>query len=297
MGRQKQTIGRCAKEALKYQTRSDFRQNSYYIYNMACSFHWLDEICTHMIRTGSIMYRCVYVYEFPDNYAYVGLTNNITKRNSKRKSKLNDAVTKYIKETNLEPNLKQLCDYVHIDVARELEKDLIKIYKSMGWNMLNITDGGEVGAIERKWTKEECHKEALSFKTKTKFKEKKCSAYMCAKRNNWLDDICMHMIQINTHRTSEDCRLIALKYKTKVEFEKYDKASYAWAKRNEILEELCAHMSRKYKPQGYWTKERCQEKALEFDSRYKFTIGASGAHDAANRNGWIDEICVHMKRK
>ena len=295
MKRQKQTIERCAKEALKYETRSEFRQNSYYIYNMACSFHWLDEICTHMIRTGSTMFRCIYVYEFPDDHAYIGLTNNIIKRNSKRKSKLKDAITKHIKETNLEPKLKQLSDYVYIEVARDLETEMIKVYESMGWTMLNITKGGEVGAIERKWTKDDCFKEALNFKTKTKFKEKKYSAYMCAKRNNWLDEICLHMVQINTNRTVDDCKIIALKYKTKIGFEKYDKAAYAWASRNGILEELCAHMRRRYKPQGYWTKERCQEEALDFDSRYKFKLGAGGAHDAANRNGWIDEICVHMK--
>lgn len=38
----------CQNEANKYATRGDFRINSPKIYDVACTKHWLDEICSHM---------------------------------------------------------------------------------------------------------------------------------------------------------------------------------------------------------------------------------------------------------
>ena len=163
--------------------------------------------------------------------------------------------------------------------------------------MLNITEGGEVGCITNNWTKEKCQIEALNFKTRTKFKEKKYGAYTAAKENNWLDEICSHMIFINTHRTFEDCKITALKYKTKPEFYNNDKTIYSWAQRKGLLNDICSHMTRKYKPYNYWTKERCQEEALKYETKNEFFLHAGGAHDAAKRNGWLDEIRSHMINK
>ena len=53
-------------------------------------------------------------------------------------------------------------------------------------------------------------------------------------------------------------------------------------------------MERLSTPIGYWTKELCHEKALDYDSRSEFQNGSPKAYAAALRNGWLDDICDHM---
>ena len=44
-----------------------------------------------------------------------------------------------------------------------------------------------------------------------------------------------------------------------------------------------------------WTYEKCKEEALNYSHRYQFQLN-SNAYSAAARNGWLDEICAHMKK-
>ncbi len=45
----------------------------------------------------------------------------------------------------------------------------------------------------KKWTKEECGKEALKYKTRNNFIKGNRKAYRSAVNNGWIDDICSHM--------------------------------------------------------------------------------------------------------
>jgi hypothetical protein len=49
------------------------------------------------------------------------------------------------------------------------------------------------------------------------------------------------------------------------------------------------------KPPKYWTKKRCAEIALLYNSRNEFCESYKGAYKRARINGWLDEICLHMK--
>jgi hypothetical protein len=51
------------------------------------------------------------------------------------------------------------------------------------------------------------------------------------------------------------------------------------------------------KPNGYWTLERCQESALQYDYRTAWSKGDSSSYQTALRNGWMDACCGHMTRK
>lgn len=53
-------------------------------------------------------------------------------------------------------------------------------------------------------------------------------------------------------------------------------------------------MSRKKKPNGYWSKVRCQSEAYKYSSRSSFERGNGSAYNAARKNKWLDEICKHM---
>lgn len=48
--------------------------------------------------------------------------------------------------------------------------------------------------------------------------------------------------------------------------------------------------TKKRKPNGYWTKERCQEEARQYKSRGKFQKKCSGGYNAAKRMDLLDEL-------
>ena len=93
--------------------------------------------------------------------------------------------------------------------------------------------------------------------------------------------------------TFERCREEALRYKIKQEFRK-DSQAYNAAQRNGWLDEICSHMDEARKPNGYWTLERCRKEALNYKTKQEFRKDNTSAYLAANRKGWIDEICSHM---
>ena len=187
------TKSRCQKEALKYKTRNEFCVKSNSAYVKSLREDWINEICQHMLRMGSLKKRCVYVYEFPDNHAYIGLTHDLIERDARRKLKEGDQVTKYIKISNLKPIIKQLTDYIPVEEAASLEIYFIKYYREHNWKVLNIAKGGVIGGNRLIWTKEKCQEESLKFKTRSEFKKKNDSAYKSAKRNGWFDEIISHM--------------------------------------------------------------------------------------------------------
>ena len=40
-----------------------------------------------------------------------------------------------------------------------------------------------------------------------------------------------------------------------------------------------------------WTKEKCQEEALKYNTRDAFAKGSPGAAMSARRNGWFNDLC------
>ena len=149
------------------------------------------------------------------------------------------------------------------------------------------------------WTKEKCLEAALSCKTKKEFISKFSGAYNVAKRNGWLNEICAHMETKRKPRgywTKEKCLEAALSCKARKEFKNKFGSAYSAAQTNGWLNEMYAHMETKSKPMGYWTKERCLEAALSCKTKKEFASKFRGAHTAAKRKGWLNEICAHMER-
>ncbi len=138
-------IENCRIRALKYQTKKEFVKNSPHVYNIALKNGWLDDICKHMILIGNKYERCIYAYEFSDNYVYVGLTYNLDKRESDRNQDIYDAVTIHKNKTNLIPIRKQLTNYLPVKEASILEGKYLEKYVSNGWISLNRRKTGGIG--------------------------------------------------------------------------------------------------------------------------------------------------------
>lgn len=44
-----------------------------------------------------------------------------------------------------------------------------------------------------------------------------------------------------------------------------------------------------------WSIENCKIEALKYETRSKYQKGSKGSYLSAYRNGWLDDICKHMK--
>ena len=104
---------------------------------------------------GNVYWRMLYVYEFKDGSAYVGLTCNYTRRKWQHLNEEADPVYKHIAKGNTEYDLIELSDYIPKDDAAKLEDEYINKYRDAGWKMLNTRKGGSLGFARRNCKKKD----------------------------------------------------------------------------------------------------------------------------------------------
>lgn len=150
------------------------------------------------------------------------------------------------------------------------------------------------------WTRESCKKESQKYNSRNEFKKHNESAYRASLKNGWIDYVCSHMNKNITkpkgYWNKDKCIEMVLKCKTRCEFQKKYLSAYTASIRNNWLDEICSHMN-KIKPSNYWSKEKCHQEALKFNSKTEFQKNSSSAYQKSIRKGWINEICKHMKPK
>jgi hypothetical protein len=220
----------CHEVALKCKTRSEFQINYSGAYTKSKKCKFIDEICSHMIPQGNLRKRIVYSYEFSNNYVYVGITCNENKRNNAHLTYAG-AVFDHINKYNLTPVKKILSNgYIEVIKAQELEKFYVEKYKNDGWGILNKVKTGGLGGNTLFWTKENCYEAALKCNTRKELSLKYIGAYVNARKNKWLDDICGHMIwkrRNNGYWTYEKCKEVALNCFSRFDYSrKYSGAHY-----------------------------------------------------------------------
>lgn len=232
----------CTAEALKYDTRKKFQDNSGNAYLFARKNDLLDKICSHMKVIGNRFIRCIYAAEFNNKSVYIGLTYDFDKRTYDHMHDKNSQVYKESINSGENPIFKQLCDYISVENAKIKEGFFVNKYRSDNWTILNIAKTGAVGGGYRKWSKELCKIEAEKYHTKIAFMRNAKGAYSAAYRNKWLNEICSHMIELFKYKT--ECYTEALKYKNRTEFYKNASGLYSKARKNGWLDEICEHMSK-----------------------------------------------------
>ena len=95
--------------------------------------------------------------------------------------------------------------------------------------------------------------------------------------------------------TKEKCHEIALQYETREELLRDYPSIPTVSYKGGWWDDICSHMTYIQKPNGYWTKEKCRDEALKYDTKQKFRKLSRGAHNHAYRNNFLDEICEHMQ--
>jgi len=232
------TKERCLDEAIKYKYRVDFRQRSHKAYDAAKKKGWLDSICKHMSPKGNKYNRIVYVYEFTDNHAYVGLTYDMKTRIRIRENNQNDSVTKHINKTGLNPELKILSELIPVEKAIIYENIYYHKYKCDGWNMLNRVKTRSIGS-SMKWTKDKCLKQIKKCGSRTEF-YRKAGLVQAIKRNGWLDEMLAHIPLkriSNGYYTKEKCIELLRNCKSSDEMKKTNHSAYVIAcKKNWLID-------------------------------------------------------------
>jgi predicted GIY-YIG superfamily endonuclease len=236
------TYERCREVCLKYDKKNILQKEHPSVYNAIFNNKWTD-LYNHMIIQGSKYKRLVYVFEFSDNYFYVGLTGNINRRKNQHLfSDMNSSVFKHKIETNIEPKLVIKSDYIKVEDAIKLEHFVLEEYKSNNWNVLNKIRTGGIGSINLIWTKDKCKLEAANYDKISDYQKKSKSSYNSALKNGWIDEICSHMKRKKSKSKYWDdkelCRKESLKYKNITEFQKNSWSAYNYSKINGWLYEF-----------------------------------------------------------
>ena len=288
------TKEKCAKEAIKYKSKTEFQKHSPGAWKAANRYDWLDEICSHMVIYGNLFKRCIYAFEFSDMSVYIGLTDNIKRRERQHLKSSNSAVYKHIRKTSLIPILQILHEYTDKELAKILEEFYIEDYRNKGWNILNRAKAGSLGGKYVFWTYEECRLHALQCSTRSEFLSKYPGGYASATKNNWLDEICQHMeLKFEIKNNPETVRLEAQKYKTRQEFRNGSYSAYEYARKHQLLDAICTHMSHPL-PKVKWTDEAILKEAKRYSSKEEFRKACSAAYTIAHKKGIIDKACSHM---
>lgn len=237
----------CRKEALKYNTKAEFKRDNSSAYSISLRNGWIPLICRHMNAIGNRYKRLVYAYEFSNNVVYVGLTCSKERRHLEHINTKISPVYKYCKKSKLKPVFKSLSKaYIMADKAQALEEKAIKNYKKNGWRILNRHKAGGLGWSEKKWTFDNCQKEALKYKTRSDFLNNNPSAYYLAHRNKWVQ-VFDHMVYKKLPKgswTYETCRQAALQCKTRSEFRLKACGAVKKAYEEGFYEEIVSHLAK-----------------------------------------------------
>jgi hypothetical protein len=100
-----------------------------------------------------------------------------------------------------------------------------------------------------------------------------------------------------TYWNKENCLKVVLNCVSKSDFEKKYSGAYKSCLINKWMTEVCSNLPELKKINNYWVKSKCQEAALNCKSKTEFFKLYRGAYKSALKNGWLNEICQHMKLK
>lgn len=196
----------CFAEALKYETRSEFRNNAPTACSKCCDNDWMNDACSHMK-----------VLKKPDGYWTLERCKEEALRFKTRQDFKKKSHVAYV--TTCENGW-----------TLEVCKHFIILDKPDGYWRNN---------------KENCRKEALKYTSRGDFALYSESAYKESRINGWLDEICSHMISKHYpagYWTKEKCFEEAKKHNNITEFARNFSFGYEIVRQNGWNKELIAVM-------------------------------------------------------
>ena len=241
------------KIAKKYKSSTEWRKSSdHQRYKVAVNYGILAQCTAHMPRKAGIysgIYQ-VYAYKFPGNVAYIGLTCVPERRHEchMRGGRVLRMATQIgvpvPSPVVLESNI------MSPQEAQEAERTWITKYTTDGYQLLNISAGGSLGAIGKaiktKWPKDKVIEIASQFDTVKDWVSRCGGSYAAASKKGWLPEATAHMVKPQKW-TVERIKETALGYTDLTQFCKEQASCATIATRRKIFREVTAHITRKLK--------------------------------------------------
>jgi len=173
---------------------------------------------------------------------------------------------------------------------------LEEICELRGWELKSLPNGY--------WNiKERCFKESEKYNNIAEFNKNSTSAYVSAKRNGWLEEICelrgwelpRKTLPTGYWNIKENCFKESEKSNSVNNFKKKSHSAYDAALRNGWILEICELRNWEYRKtvkMGYWNiKENCLKESEKSNDVYDFRKNAISAYESSRKNGWLEEIC------
>jgi predicted GIY-YIG superfamily endonuclease len=181
------------KKCSEYDSPVSLINQNYKLYCAAQRKDLLQKIEYKKGRLGHKYKRMVYVYEFPDNHFYCGLTYNESKRHQEHINDWsNTSVGKHIRKTGLIPVKKIISDgYIDSREAGKLEESTRLYYIKNGWSSLNVKPCGALGSNKIIWTKEKIYDKIKNINSRKELH--KSGIYVAAKKLGIEKEITKHL--------------------------------------------------------------------------------------------------------
>jgi len=153
------------------------------------------------------------------------------------------------------------------------------------------------------WNKERVLEVIKKCKTRNEFCKKYGGAYSWAKTNGCYEEMIV-LIEAKWQEkwtAKEACAAEVMKWTSFKEFRKNMRQCYHSINEHGWADELFAHFldkgkyKKNRKPLGYWTKEKCIERAKLYSSSKELKKADRGCHHTILDNGWEDVCFAHMK--
>lgn len=281
--------------ALKYNHRGEFCLKDEKYYEVARRWGWLDDICGHMVSVGHKYMRLVYVYEFDDKSAYIGLTGNDLKRSYSHETLENSPVYRHRQETGTNPIKKIVTDgYIYSEDAKVIEHKTIQKYKSEGWNVLNRAKAGGLGGSDRIWTEEKIMETISKYTHQRELRKNEPKLIhklqSIGKLNEYLNGLVNDM---PTYWNEELVKETISKYTHLIDFRIENPGARAWIGKNKkkyLLEGLINGNERKYVTKRWGNKGEMITIASKYKTISEFQKENGGMYRSAQKLGWLDEI-------
>lgn len=213
-----------------------------------------------------------------------------------RKRGLFDKLCGHMKRGDKERSDEELAAIaVNYDILKEFREKELAAYSLIVSRGLLKKLCGHMKRRSMHYTDEELAEIASKYENLKEFRKNEKVVYQQICIRGLRKELCGHMKRAFDDYTNEELAEIARQYDYRKDFETNAPSACSVARRRGIYDKICEHMDRLTKPRGYWTKARCHQIAKEYKTRKEFMKERKDAYAAAKRNGWLNEICSHMK--
>ena len=293
------TKASCAASAKNYKTRSEFAKGDNGSYLYARRHGWLDEICSDMEKVGDQDTRKIYVFEFQDGHAYVGLAYDPQLR--LRQHTMYDKkspVFKFLQKHNVAYEYKILTDWLSKEESQKMECHYIHKYMEEGWVMLNEKDGGDLGGRKKPaFSLKRLQEIANKYIYKKEFMKNDKKAYLFAYTHGLLDKICSHMensLKIPKKWTKEKREQAIKECKTLGELRKKYSRVYEYIRLNDEIEKYYGRPIQR----GYykWNDKTLAEITADCETPADLYHKSESAYQTIRQRGLVEKYFPNYKK-